>query len=303
MDYLKKKLNRRNQQGQPPAFRSFVDDGKFDPFGDFSVQFPSAGLSAPTRKPPPSNDSSIAPPPTYDESALTAPEPAVRRGTFSDTSPTAQQYAGLKKFDTVFLIDDSGSMVGSNWRQTSSALAAIVPICTAQDSDGVDIHFLNHDRSHTNVRSADQLQRIFASVTPRGITPTGRRLGFILDEYLMRYKRNRNIKPLNVIVITDGEPTDPDRLEKNIVKCARELDNVGAKDRQVGVQFFQVGNDEAATESLDELDNALVEEHSVRDMVDTVSWKKMNEGNGLTADGILKVVMGAVDKRLDRKRR
>jgi len=67
--------------------------------------------------------------------------------------------------------------------------------------------------------------------------------------------------------------------------------------------FFQVGNDEAATESLDELDNALVEEHSVRDMVDTVSWKKMNEGNGLTADGILKVVMGAVDKRLDRKRR
>jgi len=140
-------------------------------------------------------------------------------------------------------------------------------------------------------------------VTPRGITPTGRRLGVILDEYLKRFRRNKGIKPLNVIVITDGEPTDPDRLEKNIVKCARELDAMGANDRQVGVQFFQVGSDEAATESLDELDNALVEEHNVRDMVDTISWKKMNEGNGLTADGILKVVMGAVDKRLDRKRR
>jgi len=45
-----------------------------------------------------------------------------------------------------------------------------------------------------------------------------------------------------------------------------------------------------------------VEEHGIRDMVDTISWKKMNEGNGLTADGILKVVMGAVDKRLDRRR-
>jgi hypothetical protein len=119
---------------------------------------------------------------------------------------------------------------------------------------------------------------------------------------LMRYKKNKKIKPLNVIVITDGEPTDPDRLEKNIVRCARELDAMGANDRQIGVQFFQVGSDEAATESLEELDNALVEEHGVRDMVDTISWKKMNEGNGLTADGILKVVMGAVDKRLDRRR-
>ena len=118
----------------------------------------------------------------------------------------------------------------------------------------------------------------------------------------MRYKKNKKVKPLNVIVITDGEPTDPDRLEKSIIRCARELDAMGANDRQVGVQFFQVGSDDAATESLEELDNALVEEHGVRDMVDTISWKKMNEGNGLTADGILKVVLGAVDKRLDRRR-
>ncbi|PWW80067.1 hypothetical protein C7212DRAFT_158589 [Tuber magnatum] len=302
MDYFKRKLNRRNQQ-HPSFSRSPPDDGKSDPFADPVAQFPSAGLSAPTRKPPASNYSNIAPPPPTYESALIAPAPAIRRGTFSDTSPTAEQYAGLRRFDTVFLIDDSGSMAGSNWQQTASALAAIVPICTAQDSDGVDIHFLNHNNSHTNVRDAEQLQHIFASVAPRGITPTGRRLGFILDQYLMRYKKNKGIKPLNVIVITDGEPTDPDRLEKNIVKCARELDAMGANDRQVGVQFFQVGSDEAATESLDELDNALVEEHNVRDMVDTISWKKMNEGNGLTADGILKVVMGAVDKRLDRKRR
>jgi len=301
MDYFKKKLHRRNQPGQPPVSRSFIDDGKSDPFKDPVAQFPSAGLYPPTRRPPPSSNSNIAPPPSY-ESALIAPAPAIRRGTFSDTSPTAEQYSGLKKFDTVFLIDDSGSMAGSNWQQTASALAAIVPICTTQDSDGVDIHFLNHNTSHTNVDSAEQLQLIFASVTPRGVTPTGRRLGFILEEYLMRYKKNKKIKPLNVIVITDGEPTDPDRLEKNIVKCARELDAMGANDRQIGVQFFQVGSDESATDSLEVLDNALVEEHGVRDMVDTISWKRMNEGNGLTADGILKVVMGAVDKRLDRRR-
>jgi len=46
-----------------------------------------------------------------------------------------------------------------------------------------------------------------------------------------------------------------------------------AAERQVGVQFFQVGSDEGATKAPEELDNSLVEEHGARDMVDTVSCK------------------------------
>jgi hypothetical protein len=69
------------------------------------------------------------------------------------------------------------------------------------------------------------------------------------------------------------------------------------------VQFFQVGTDEAATEALKELDNALVEKWKVRDMVDTINWKAMNGGRGLSGEEVLKVVMGAVDGKLDRKRK
>lgn len=119
--------------------------------------------------------------------------------------------------------------------------------------------------------------------------------------YMRSYRHNPNIKPLNIIVITDGVATDPRRLEKNIIDTAKALDKLKAKERQIGVQFFQVGNDEAATESLVELDNSLGEESEARDMVDTISWKDMNGGKGLSADGILKAVMGAIDKRLDRK--
>ena len=52
----------------------------------------------------------------------------------------------LANFDTIFLIDDSGSMdaeTPSRWHQVGSTLSKIAPICTQHDEDGIDIHFLN----------------------------------------------------------------------------------------------------------------------------------------------------------------
>lgn len=307
-------------QGPPPAYGipSTAPYTQFSPMTEHHMQ-PYAPQPQPY---PPQQQQQPQPHPTnpYHPQPQTKPHPTnpyhpqmatdptidpitPRFSSRANTTVGVDHYSALRHFDTVFLIDDSGSMLGPNWRQTSSALEAIVPICTAHDADGVDIYFLNHPRAHTQVRSPAEVLSIFSNVRPCGATPTGKRLGEILELYLTGYRRNPGIKPLNIIVITDGEPTDPGRLKKSIVDCAKSLDELGAKDRQVGVQFFQVGNDEAATESLEELDNELVEEEGVRDMVDTISWKKMNEGKGLSADGILKAVMGAVDKRLDRTQR
>jgi hypothetical protein len=52
---------------------------------------------------------------------------------------------------------------------------------------------------------------------------------------------------------------------------------------------------------LQELNDALSGEHDIRDMVDTVPWSG-EDGHTLTADGILKVVLGSVNKKLDRRR-
>lgn len=194
-------------------------------------------------------------------------------------------------------------MAGQNWRETSAAISAIAPICTRYDSDGIDVHFLNSSLSGRGITTASAVQSIFNSTRPCGATPTGLRLGELLRAYISTYSFNSSIKPMNIICITDGEPTDPRALENNIVWAARQLENLKAPQRQVGVQFFQVGQDEGATAALEELDNALVEEHGIRDMVDTVSWRDMNRGGGLTADGVLKAVLGAVDKALDRKRK
>lgn len=232
----------------------------------------------------------------------------------SSTADVDSPFAFLAQFDTIFLIDDSGSMRGKNWQETSDALSAISPIITEQDADGLDIYFLNHrhDRNRNemggfyNVTSPASVHEIFQSVNPKGGTPTGSRLNDILKKYISNLadvigKKNQEnlIKPLNIIVITDGAASDD--VESTIVSAARKLDKMGAEPWQVGIQFFQVGQDRAAAQDLQELDDGLAGEHGIRDMVDTVPWNGIG-GSALTADGIMKVTMGAINRRLDRKR-
>lgn len=223
-------------------------------------------------------------------------------------------YEGLRDFDTILLIDDSGSMQGSRWRETSTAIQAIAPICTEFDHDGIELYFLNHknkrDQNRGNLgayrelRNAADVQRLFQTVIPGGYTPTGRRLKEILSSYLDDLEdslkpKNRGlppVKPLNIIVITDGEASDD--VESPIVRAAKRLDKLHADACQVGIQFFQVGNDLAATESLQDLDDVLENRYKIRDMVDTVPFEP---NRPITADFLLKVCLGSVNRRLDRR--
>lgn len=109
---------------------------------------------------------------------------------------------------------------------------------------------------------------------------------------------NTVVKPLNIIVITDGVPSDD--VEAVVVSTAGKLDQYQAEPWQVGIQFFQVGNEPEAAEDLRELDDAMTERKGVRDIVDTVPWRDGNK-EGLNATGILKVVLGSVHRKYDRR--
>jgi hypothetical protein len=196
-------------------------------------------------------------------------------------------------------------MAGRSWRETAKALEIIAPICTQRDADGIDIYFLNHPDSslYKNVTSASTIIEIFQTVRPRGATPTGQRLNKILKSYLQRLERDRQLKPMNVIVITDGVPSDD--VESPIISAARRLDELGAEAWQVGIQFFQVGKEPGARDHLKQLDDELAEiaredgKGIPRDIVDTVPFT--GEGDTeLTGVGVLKAVLGAVNRRWDR---
>ncbi|KAH8650793.1 hypothetical protein BGZ61DRAFT_542072 [Ilyonectria robusta] len=232
----------------------------------------------------------------------------------SNITSAEDKYAFLSTFDTIFVIDDSGSMAGRTWREVREAVGAIAPICTSHDPDGIDVYFFNHKSRNSGsgtqapggyyqIKDATQVQRLFESIRPGDATPTGARLHSILQPYCANLSRKPenldSTKPVNVIIITDGCPTDDP--ESIIIHHAKKLDQFEAPPYQVGIQFFQVGKEYGAAKALRELDDSLAD-LSIRDMVDTAGSSTSSDNNKtLTADGILKVVLGAVVRRLDRK--
>lgn len=276
---------------------------------------------------PASGSSSLGASPCY-EPSQTGAHPAL---SVAQASTDDDPYAFLSSFDTVFLIDDSGSMTGRSWRETQQAMSTMLPTIFAHDEDGPDLYFMNHKssdvgssqepwkagtgyrnitRSHGSSSQGEQLtvEEMFKMVRPQRATPTGQRLNLILRQYLKRYEEiikqtgdETCLKPLSIIVITDGAPSD--EVGAVIVQAAKKLDKLDAPPYQVGIQFFQVGNEPGAAAALRELDDDLKISTTgdVRDIVDTVSFDADSNGNTpvLTGDGILKAVLGSVVKRLD----
>lgn len=64
------------------------------------------------------------------------------------------------------------------------------------------------------------------------------------------------IKPLDIIVITDGVPTDDPAIVLQI--AARKLDEGLHHPNAVGIQFVQIGNDDGADIALQDLCNGPV---------------------------------------------
>ncbi|PHH91928.1 hypothetical protein CDD83_9713 [Cordyceps sp. RAO-2017] len=269
---------------------------------------------------PPPAYSEAAPPPRASAAAASVRSAAsayTRANMVRDDDP----YYFLYHFDTVLLIDDSSSMLGRRWREVQTALQRLAPVCTSHDDDGVDLYFMNHlaasgtppegkaATGYYGLTDARQVEELFGAVRPGGPTPTRRRLEDILDPYMAQLEAARAsasaVKPLNLIVLTDGMPgparaagDNPHLPEPAVVGYARRLDALQASAWQLGIQFIQVGDDPAATRALDDLDR-LPRRHRIRDIVDTTKPCSAAAPAALTADFILKAVLGGVDRRLD----
>ncbi|WWC65789.1 uncharacterized protein I303_108411 [Kwoniella dejecticola CBS 10117] len=211
----------------------------------------------------------------------------------------------LKEYDTVLLIDDSSSMKGRRWNEARTSLMGVADIAARYDQDGIDVRFLNSRKEGDGLKTGNQVMQLFDAVHPNGATPTGQRLENILREYMISLEkqsnrnsilgRNPTVKPMNLIVITDGAPTDDP--ESVIITFAKRLDKGEFPLSQVGIQFLQVGDDPSAREALQELDDGLSDKHDIRDMVDTVPYS----GQQLTAEMIVKTLIGGINRRMDRK--
>ncbi|KAI9777255.1 MAG: hypothetical protein M1839_008985 [Geoglossum umbratile] len=222
--------------------------------------------------------------------------------------PLENKLKFLSKYDTVFFIDDSGSMgsrVGpeddshTRWDQAREIFMRLVPLALQYDRDGIDIHFLNTTEfSQQNITSTTRVQYLFSEVEPDGDTPIGFELEGFLKDYLRKlersYKGEERVKPLNLIILTDGEPDDLELLDRVIVNAARKIQELGARDRQIGIQFVQIGDEDEATRFLKRLDDDLGIKNQTLDIVDTVKYDPKG-GDEM----IMKILLGAIKDDFD----
>lgn len=270
---------------------------------DYATYHPE-GL-VPGRSPTPSNRPRSAtvprqgPVPTFSSSQpLTGSVDSSSSGTASVGRKVRHKedpYTFLLAFQTVFIVDDSASMT-AHWTSTRNALETVAAAAFAYSPGGLDIRFLNSNLMGIGIQTPAEVRQIFNRVIPTGCTPTGRALDMILRNYLDDYLRGQPIKPLNIVVLTDGEPTDDP--ESVIVAAAKRLEKLNAPLHQIGIQFLQIGDDEDARKALMELDDALAGIYGIRDMVDTTRYDEGSVGGD--ADVVLKALLGGINRRWDR---
>jgi hypothetical protein len=199
----------------------------------------------------------------------------------------------LRRFHTVFILDDSGSMNEptqpahlemSRWKGLIDCMVEICDVAKQSVDDGIDIHFLvNRHRDTMNVRSGQQVWEILTDIDIESSRTSrlGDVLWKVLNDYLEKcrnyiYKKGvtgtflksliQAPKPLNVIVVTDGVTDDHEEVEAALVRATRALPRLKIPDFQIGVQFVQVGKDPSVTRWLKLLDDKIRGLYGIRDV-------------------------------------
>ncbi|PVF99471.1 hypothetical protein CPB86DRAFT_796488 [Serendipita vermifera] len=211
-----------------------------------------------------------------DINTLSRPQPGSVNAGYNETldkprPKDLEDYMTL--YDILIVVDDSSSMKGRRWDEVREALVALVDKAKQFYADGIEICFLNSPLHESSIASKNDLLRIYDRVYPTGNTPIGATLQRVLDRQMDKldeaigHDAYSRIKPLDIIVITDGVPTDDPAPV--IQSAARELDEKKHHPNIIGIQFLQIGDEEGAKETLESLARG-----PVRNMVDTVSCAK-----------------------------
>jgi len=152
--------------------------------------------------------------------------------------------------DYILIIDKSGSMAGSSWREAEKAVAALAPNITQCDPDGITLYFFSAKGSfpkYSNVKDARTVMDAFKKQSPSGSTCLDGVLRVAFDEHFRKGGQT------TLLVITDGEPDDRRAVEKVIRDAANRIQ----RDDDLSVSFIQIGHDRSATQFLQHLDDDL----------------------------------------------
>ena len=178
--------------------------------------------------------------------------------------------------DYVVLIDESLSMTTpdcagatSRWNYAREVVSFIVTKCTEYDPDtGIDLVFFGgKPRLIENIATVT-LSQHYPERPAAGSTDMGK----ALDLVFKRYFSGAKVRPITLVVLTDGEATDGKVVEKALRNAAQ----ASGSGEEIAVAFWQVGYDPGATRFLQRMDDELGE----IDIVDTQSMDTVIDNFG-----------------------
>jgi hypothetical protein len=222
----------------------------------------------------------------------------------------AVDLASLSLYDIIIYADDSTSMKyadkGERIDDLKLILERVTEVATLFDTDGINIRAMNHPSVGDNIRTSAAAAQYVAGLKFSGMTPLGTKMDekILQPFFYQRLQMRAMQKPLLVITITDGEPTqEPEDRIYSVIRRAKEV----AQQSQYGpgavaFEFAQVGKDQEAQKFLGRLDcDPIVGHH-----VDATSYYELEadeyakKGVVLTPElWLVKLMVGAIDPTFD----
>lgn len=159
-------------------------------------------------------------------------------------------------------------MSGTLWDQARRAVAHLAKHCfDLVGNRGITLHFFNDTvESFYDVRTSDQVERLFNAHLPSGTTDLTKCLNTLFEKH-----DNRRPSPSTFLVITDGEPDNKVTVKESIIRATLGIDS----DEELSVSFIQIGKDPSARKFLKELDDDLKKQGAIYDIVDTLTQDEM----------------------------
>jgi len=163
----------------------------------------------------------------------------------------------LKKGDQViFLVDRSGSMATSDcngdtrYNYVRETIKAFVRGAAKYDPDGVSIHFFNNRvESHEDVATPEAVDQLIDTHGTGGGTMTDLALAAAWKEH-----RRKGSSASFVVCFTDGDPSDRDAVEKQIIN----ITNAMQSPEEFRIMFLTVGQRSPELEAwLEHIDSSL----------------------------------------------
>lgn len=162
------------------------------------------------------------------------------------------------------------------WKTAEKSIITLAKQCEQLAPDGITIHIASTPCQTYQNATSQTLAELFDEQTY--LTDTlnlTEALKMALDSYFER-KAKGQIKANGeiILIFLDGEPKDRRSVIKSLVEATKQID----KNEELGIKFAQVGDDMITKGFLTALDDDLHRAGAKFDIVDTVAFGAMEDG-------------------------